>query len=84
MAGMIPMHMAKDLAEQHATDLRRMGSAGRRGLSFGRAARAVRRQWQDHRHDRRFLDDSLRLRHRTLMWRSRRRLTAAEGDPCPG
>ena len=28
MGVMIPMHMAKDLAQQHAIDLRRMGRTG--------------------------------------------------------
>ncbi len=78
MAVMIPMHMAKDLAEQHAKDLRRMGAAGQ---PFGKSAQMVPRQWRNRR---RVLRDHVGLQRRIPMWWGRRRLAAAEGRPCPG
>jgi hypothetical protein len=47
---MIPMHVAGDLAEQHAADLRKLGTAGPR-----RRARDKSRLWPTRRAPRRLL-----------------------------
>jgi len=76
---MIPFNMAKDLAEQHAIDLRRMGRAGSPGRT-----RTIR--WSRH--------DTWRLRtegwprRRAVSVHGEKRplalpTMAAEGGPCP-
>src|SRR6516225_3738086 len=77
MVDMFPMHMAKDLAEQHAIDLQGLGSAGR---PYGKSARIGRRLGRTRR---RLFHD--RVARRNFTWLGRRRLAAAtEGRPCPG
>ncbi len=72
---MIPMHMAKDLAQQHAIDLRRMGRAG-----WPLRTRAIRWRWRD---GWRLRTDGWHRRRRTTMRWDKGLAAATEGGPCP-
>jgi hypothetical protein len=75
MLAMIPVQMAKDLAEQHASDLRRMGRPGPR-----RRRGATRWRWRD---SRRLRTDAWLRRHPFLLRWDKRLVAATDGGPCP-